>query len=68
MSFWTAIVIIVAVGVLSEMYKSKLRAQSGKAEELAKETEERIAKIEARMANLETILLRREKEKRFDDL
>ncbi len=33
MSFWTAVVIIVAIGAGSEVYRARLKAHAGKAEE-----------------------------------
>ena len=68
MSFWTAVVIIVALGVASEMYRARLKASSQESEKHTKALEERMAQIEKRMANLETIVLKRENEEKWDAL
>jgi len=68
MGFWTAIVAIVAIGTVSEMYRSRLKTGSKAIEEYLKQLTERMARIEERMANLETIVLEREKEREFDGL
>lgn len=68
MSFWTAIVIIVAIGVLSEMYKVRLKASLRKSEEYFEKLSQRTARLEERMANIETIMLDKERQKDFRDL
>lgn len=68
MSFWTAIVIIVAIGVLSEMYKVRLKASLRKSEEYFEKLSQRTSHIEERMANIETIMLDKERQKDFRDL
>lgn len=68
MSFWTAIVIIVAIGVLSEMYKVRLKASLRKSEEYFEKLSQRTSRIEERMANIETIMLDKERQKDFRDL
>ena len=68
MSFWTAIVIIVAIGTISEVYRSRLKAHSVKAEESYEKLVQRMVRLEERMANLETIVLESEKKRKFSEL
>jgi len=68
MSFWTAVVIIVAIGVGSEMYKARIRygAKSSKDSRLFDLHAEQIERLEERISNLETIVLEQEKMRKFD--
>ena len=70
MDFWAAVVLIIAVGVISEMYQARLKASSlsRKQSELAEGLAERMRRIEERMANLETLVLEHEKGRKFDAL
>ncbi len=68
MSFWTAIVIIVAIGTLSEVYRTRLRASANKSEESIKNHDQRMARLEERLANLETIVLEKERAEKFSQL
>ena len=68
MSFWTAIVIIVAIGTLSEIYRARLKTNAEKSEAYFKDLAQRMARLEDRMANLETIVLERERTKQFSSL
>ncbi|MGD8286786.1 MAG: hypothetical protein PVG08_21895 [Desulfobacterales bacterium] len=68
MSFWTAIVIIVAIGTLSEIYRSRLKANAVKTEESYQKLVQRMAGLEERMANVETIVLEKEKSRKFSEL
>ena len=68
MSFWTAVVIIVAIGTLSEIYRSRLKANAAKTEESYQKLIQRMVGLEERMANLETIVLEKEKISKFSDL
>lgn len=68
MSFWTAIVIIVALGVISEMYRVRLKSGSKKLLESNRELRERVSRLEERMASVETILIEQEKKRPFADL
>jgi hypothetical protein len=68
MSFWTAIVIIVAIGSFAEIYRARLKAGTKDIEKLLEEQMKRMARVEERMANLETIVLEKDKEKRFERL
>jgi len=68
MSFWTAIVIIVAIGTLSEIYRSRLKANAVKTEESYQKLVQRMVSLEERMANVETIVLEKEKSRKFSEL
>ena len=68
MSFWTAIVIIVAIGTLSEVYRARLKASSNKTEASMKNQDQRMARLEERLANLETIVLERARAEKFAEL
>jgi len=63
MSLWTAIIIIVAIGPLSEMYRARLKARLQKSEEIFENFSQRLARLEDRMANYETIVLEKERAK-----
>jgi hypothetical protein len=65
MGFWTAIVIIVAIGTLSEVYRSRIKADANRSAEEFDKLAARMAQLETRMANLETIVLDKEKSDRF---
>lgn len=68
MSFWTAIVIIVAIGTVSEIYRARFKANAEKSEASIQEIAKRMASIEERMANIETIVLEQEKSRKFSEL
>ena len=68
MSFWTAVVLIVAIGAVSAVYSARIKVGSGKSEELIDSLSERVDRIEERMANLETIILDKEKTGKFENL
>jgi hypothetical protein len=68
MSFWTAAVIIVVVVTLSGIYRSKLKANAEKSEGFFEDLSQRIARLEDRMANLETIVLEKERTKEFNEI
>lgn len=65
MGFWTAVVIIVAIGTLSEIYRARLKAEAGRSAAEFEQVAARITQLETRMANLETIVLDKEKTERF---
>lgn len=65
---WTGIVLIVAIGAVSEMYRARVKSSSKEAEKLFDEITERMTKIEERMANVETILFEKEKADRYKNL
>ena len=68
MGLWTAIVIIVAIGTFSEVYRTRLKSQASQSDEGIAKLAGRMATLETRMANLETIVLEREKAERFSAL
>ena len=68
MSFLTAVVIIVAIGTLSEVYRAKLKANADESDKIFEKMAQRIGRLEERMANVETIVLEKEKEKRFSGI
>lgn len=68
MNLWTAVVIIVAIGAVSEIYRSRISGKIKESEKFSETLLQRIARLEDRMANLETIVLEKEKSKRFSDL
>ncbi len=70
MSFWTAIVIIVAIGVMCEMYKYRVKhkARSPHNGRLFDLQSRRIEGLEERINNLETLILEQEKLRKFDSL
>ena len=68
MTIWTAIVVIVAIGTLSEIYRARLKANATKADEAMNDLERRMARLEDRMANLETIVLEKERAKQYENL
>lgn len=68
MSFWTAIVIIVVVVQLVELYKARIKAGRHLSEDQNHRIGDRLDQIERRIANLETIVLEKEKGQAFDNL
>lgn len=67
-SHWTAVVIIVAIGALSAMYRAQLTANAAKAEEAFKQLSQRLARVEERLANVESLVLDKEREEKFTAL
>ena len=65
---WTGIVLIVAIGAISEMYRAKVKNSTEKTAKLYEEIAQRMGRIEERMANVETILFEKEKADKFDKL
>jgi hypothetical protein len=70
MSFWTAIVIIVAIGAASEMYKYrvKLNARSPKDNRSEELLASSVGQLEKRVSNLETLIIEHDKLRKFDNL
>jgi hypothetical protein len=62
------VVIIVAIGAFSEVYRARLKGVSKKSEELMTDFSQRLTRLESRMANLETIVLDKERTKQFSAL
>ena len=69
MNLWTMIFGIVLVGVISEMYRARLKVSEKLAMALDRESElaRTVEALEERMKNLETIVLEHEKLRDFDD-
>ena len=65
---WTGIVLIVLIGAISEMYRARLKNSSKETEKLYEEIVNRMARLEERMANVETILFEKEKADRYNNL
>ncbi len=68
MSFWTAVVMIVAIVALSEIYRARLKTQSKQSAAAFDELAARIARIEDRIANIETIVVDRQKSEPFAEM
>jgi len=69
MGMWDMIVIVVGLGVVSEMYRARLKAKTRWREqgEYVEGLAGRLEKIERRLANLETLVLDREKRAAFEE-
>jgi hypothetical protein len=70
MDLWTMIMIvsIVAIATAGKIYMARLRANVEKSEGLFQELKQRIDRLEERMANIETIVLEKERGKKFSAL
>jgi len=68
MGFWTAVVLIVAIGTVSEMYSVRFKKSAKQSKSLIDELSVRLATMEERMANIETIVLEKEKDRDFAKL
>lgn len=68
MNTMTAIVLIVAIGTCGGLYRARLKANAKIADEEFNDFSRRISGLEDRIANLETIVLEKEKSKQFSDL
>ena len=68
MSFWTAIVLICLICAVSESYRARLKKMSAHTKENFDDMSDRIARLEERMANLETIVLEKEKTRVYSEL
>ena len=69
MSFWTAIVIIVAIGAGAEVYRARLKSGGGrKTEEYFNNLSRKLARLEDRIAHLEMRVLEKEKAHKYDTL
>ncbi len=65
---WTGIVLIVAIGAISEMYRARVKSGTKIIEKQYEDILERMVRIEERMANVETILFDKEKTDKFDKI
>ena len=68
MNLWTAAVVIVAIVALTKIIRSRNIYQNNRSEEVFDDISKRVSGLENRMANIETIVLDKEKEKKFADL
>ena len=68
MNLWTMIVLIVAIGTFSEIYRHRISVNVKESQKFYDELAKRLARLEERMANIETIVLEKAREKRFSDL
>ena len=68
MDIWTMVVLLVLIGVLSDIYKSRYKKDADEPEESPKNDSELLSKLKDRMANLETIILEKERNKKFAEL
>ena len=68
MSFWTAIVIIVAISALSQIFRARLKATEEKSEASTNNLVQRLTRLEDRIANLETIVVDKERAEKFSAL
>ncbi len=68
MSFWTAIVIIVAISALSQIFRTRLKATEEKSAASEKNLVQRVTRLEDRIANLETLVVDQERTKKFSAL
>jgi len=66
---FTFITIIVIAGILSGMYKEKMRSrQTNDRDDKYLDYDLRLDKLEQRIANLETLVLEKERDKKFSSL
>ena len=68
MTLWTAVVCMVAIGTISEIYRAKLKASASESEKIFEKMAQRVGRLEERMANVETIVLEKEKAKKFSGI
>jgi hypothetical protein len=68
MDIWTMIVILVLIGVISDHCKSRYKKDENEAENSHENDSELLTGLKDRVANLETIILEKEREERFADL
>ena len=69
MNIWTAIVIIVVVGAVSRiLIAAWIKNRHHQTLTAAEDLEAKLERLEQRMANIETIILDREKADRFSQL
>ena len=68
MSFWTAVVVIVAIGALSQIFQARLKATAEKSKASLKKLSQRVAHLENRIGNLETIIVEKERIQKFSEL
>ena len=68
MNTMTAVVLIVAIATFGGLYRARLKANSQKTDKGFEDISSRVSRLEDRIANLETLVLEKEKSKQFSDL
>jgi hypothetical protein len=68
MNTMTAVVLIVAIGTFAGLYRARLKVNSQKTDKDFEDLSRRVSRLEDRIANLETLVLEKEKSKQFSDL
>lgn len=68
MNTMTAVVLIVAIATFGGLYRARLRVNSKKTNKDFEDLSRRVSRLEDRIANLETLILEKEKSKQFSDL
>ncbi len=68
MSFWTAVVIIVALGTFGQIATAKFKNKSEKPPDFFNDIDRRLTHLEDRMGNIETIVLEKERFKEYDKI
>jgi hypothetical protein len=68
MDFFTMIVLIAVIGSLSKIYRHRIAASADESKETIDYLKKHIERLENRMANVETIVIEEEIEKRFAEL
>ena len=68
MDIWTMIVLIVAISVISDKAKSKNTNNVDESIEPSEDLSQHIGPLKERVANLETIILEKERVDRFSEL
>jgi len=63
-----SVVAISAMGIFSDIYKTKMKAREKEASSLNPAVIDRINRIEERISNLETIIIKSEREREFKNL
>ncbi len=67
---FTFVIIIVALGIFGGIVKERIKAKENNnvPDEFLEEFDRRLERLETRIANIETIVLEKEKYKKFSDL
>ena len=68
MGFWTAVVIIVAIGMFGQVATAKYKQKSKNPPDFYNNIDHRLSRLEDRMANIETIVLEKERYKEYDKI
>ena len=68
MDIWTMIVLIVAISVISDLIKSRNNSNESESLKSDEDLSQHIGPLKERVANLETIILEKERVDRFAEL